>query len=112
MEMVRISARIPASGRDAFRRLAAAHGLSVALLIEVLATAADEADAGPPGRMSMPTRFLNEHPSLTVGTSPLRHCSIARLPPLPGPPNRRRLGPRSLALLARPHQLTPPADRP
>jgi hypothetical protein len=46
VEMVRISARIPASGRDALRRLAAAHGLSVAALIEVLAVAADEGDDG------------------------------------------------------------------
>ena len=44
VDMVRISARIPATGRDALRRLAAAHGLSVASLIEVLATAADEGD--------------------------------------------------------------------
>jgi hypothetical protein len=42
--MVRISARIPAGGRDALRRLAAAHGLSVAALIDLLSTAAAEQD--------------------------------------------------------------------
>lgn len=42
--MVRISARIPASGRDALRQLAATHGLSVAALIDLLSSAAADHD--------------------------------------------------------------------
>lgn len=45
MAMVRISARIPAAGRDALRCLAAAHGLSVAALIDLLSTAAADRDS-------------------------------------------------------------------
>ncbi|MGI9018666.1 MAG: hypothetical protein ACR2HR_16445 [Euzebya sp.] len=42
--MVRISARIPTIGRDALRRVAAAHGLSVASLIELLSAAAADGE--------------------------------------------------------------------
>jgi hypothetical protein len=41
---VRISARISTGGRDALRRLGAAHGLSVAALVDLLAGAAEEDD--------------------------------------------------------------------
>lgn len=43
-DSVRISARISAHGRDALRRLAAAHGLSVAALVDLVGTAANDQD--------------------------------------------------------------------
>lgn len=45
-DTVRISARIPASHRDALRALAARHGLSVASLIDLVGACARGRDAG------------------------------------------------------------------